>query len=346
MNYRILQKILIVVFVFSIVFAGKSAFALTVSPIKFELSGDPGQTVSEEITLINENDTDEVFYTSYANFEAQGETGNPNFVNPTDGLGTWMSTYSSVKLGPKEMKKMPLSITIPANAEPGGYFAAVFWGTEPPSENMVVIGARTGLLVLLRVNGDIDEKGGIVEYDTLQSKNFYTSLPVSFYYRFQNNGGDRIKPEGDIIIKHILGYTRARVPANIAEGNILPTQTRRFETTWQGKDGSNNVVDVENLGFLAQAKNQWSNFAFGYFKAQLLLRYGTDNALHDTKTVGFWVIPWQLLLLVLVVVGLVFFVLKKIIHQHNKALIERVRAQLKKESRDQSNENPSSSAQL
>ena len=99
-------------------------------------------------------------------------------------------------------------------------FAAVFWGTNNPelAEGVsIAIGAKTGVLMLLRVNGEVYEKVGILEYDTISHKNFFTSLPVSFYYRFQNSGGDRIKPDGDIVIRHMFCFVIAKVPANAVQ---------------------------------------------------------------------------------------------------------------------------------
>src|SRR3990167_7155699 len=72
--------------------------ALTWTPIRMEIAGDPGQILSQEMTLINERDTDETYYASYTNFEAQGETGSPSFVDAKEGLGTWIQTVESVVL--------------------------------------------------------------------------------------------------------------------------------------------------------------------------------------------------------------------------------------------------------
>lgn len=324
--------------ILALVFFGvvSRAHALTLTPVRLELSGDPGATVDGEITLINDRDTQETFYSSFANFEAQGETGSPNFVDPVEGLGTWMTTDTSVVLAPNTSKIVPVSINIPTNAEPGGYFAAVFFGTNNPNTGgagTVAIGAKTGVLVLLKVNGLVDEKGGILEYGTKNSDKFFTSLPVSFFYRFQNTGGDRIKPEGNITIKHFLGFTKAVVPANIIEGNVLPNQIRRFEVTWQSKNGSS--VQPEKMNFLNTVKYQWRNFAFGYYKADLLLSYG-ENKQNTSGSTGFWVIPWQLLITLIVLAFVIFTAWKKYSKHRRSSLMNEVREELMKEMTDKS----------
>ena len=63
-----------------------SAQALTVSPARAELAGDPGQTISDSFIVINEQNVDQTFYTSVENFESSGESGTPNFTNSKEGI--------------------------------------------------------------------------------------------------------------------------------------------------------------------------------------------------------------------------------------------------------------------
>ena len=60
-------------------------------------------------------------------------------------------------------------------------------------------------LSLVSKYGEIDEKGGILEFGTVNNQTFFTALPVSFTYRFQNSGSDRVKPDGFVNIKNIFG---------------------------------------------------------------------------------------------------------------------------------------------
>lgn len=112
-----------------------------------EISGDPGQTLQGELTLFNEQDETKIFYSSAENFEARGETGTPFFLPEKVGLATWIKTEGQVTLKPKEEKTIPFSIVIPKNAEPGGYFAAILWGTTPVQATQggqVAVGGEIG----------------------------------------------------------------------------------------------------------------------------------------------------------------------------------------------------------
>ena len=339
-------KVIFIIFSFILfLFGVHNALALTLTPIRLEISGNPGQTLSEEMTLINERDTTETYYVSYANFEAQGETGTPTFVDAKDDLGTWMQAPDSISLAPGTSKIIPIKITIPKDADAGGHFAAIFWGTQPKSSTpgQVAIGAKTGMLVLLRVNGNVSENGGLLEFSTLNKQKFYTALPVSFFYRFQNNGGDRIKPTGDVKIKDILGITEKKIPGNPVDGNILPSSVRKIETVWQGKDVSGSVAEKDRGGFFDQVKYEWRNFAFGYYNAHIALTYGTKNEV-ATSAFSFWVFPWHLTIVVIILLALLYFVIKKTLKHYNHWVIAQAEKMLKMEEQKEAHEHHKNSA--
>ncbi len=318
--------------VFLFVASANSAHALTITPIRLELKANPGQVIKQEITLFNEHESEEVLYVSYANFEASGDSGNPTFVDPKDDLGTWMNAAQKVTIAPKSSQIVPLIINVPQDATPGGHFAAVFWGTVPPgnTSNQVSIGAKTGVLVLLSVSGSVSEDGGIIEFNTKDKSRFYTSLPISFFYKFQNNGGDRVKPTGQIVMKNMIGITSARVPGNPVDGNVLPNSTRKIETTWQGKDGSTPITDEDQGNFFTKVGREWRNFAFGHYKANITLSYGVKNQV-AVASVGFWVFPWHLTIFVIVLIIIVYYFGRKLIRHYNEWVIGRAEEMLRRE---------------
>lgn len=294
------------------------ASALTISPARVEIAGDPGRVIGGEFTLINEQATAQTFYVSYENFSAQGETGAPSFSAEKVGLASWLSVPSpSVTLQPGSIIKVPYAITIPADAEPGGYFAAVFWSTTPPSTStsQVSIGAKLGLLILLRVNGDIVEEGGITLFDRNGHGFFYNSLPVSLRYKFRNDGADRIEPKGTVTIRNTVFIRTARIDANAADGNVLPGSVRQFSVEWLKHKATEPVA-----GFLDAVQYQWQNFALGLYSARLDLDYGSQG-LHASKTVWFFVLPWQLALCLACGVFIIWKGGKVIVRRYNRYII-------------------------
>ena len=301
-----------------------SAFALTLTPLRLELNGNPGDTLTEKVTLINERKTAETFYTSYENFEAQGETGSPMWVDATDDIGTWMSTDTSVVLAPNQSKDVIIKIKIPQNAEAGGHFGGVFWGTTPSIQNagQVQIGAKAGVLVLLSVSGNVSEKGGILEFATKNKQTFYTALPVDFYYRFANDGSDRIKPAGSVVIKDLVGLTATTVSGNPVEGNILPKSIRKIETSWYGADVPDPANPAPVRNFLDQAVYEWHNFGFGKYTANLSLVYGVKKETTSAKF-SFWVLPWELLIVSFLTLIFSFLVIRVALRHYNSWVIGR-----------------------
>ena len=279
-----------------------SANALTVSPPILEISADPGNTLTGEIKLFNESDRTQTFYTSFENFEPSDDTGTPKFVGAEGGLATWLSATGSITLAPKEEILVPYTLSIPFDIEPGGYFAATFFGAQPPvnSGSQVSIGGRIGVLMLLRVNGDIPEDGGLLEYNTKDSKYFYTHPPVAFEYRFSNDGGDRVVPRGDIEIKNAFGKVRDTIDANAQQGSVLPNSARQFNPIWQPEVG---VPE----GFIETFKYQWRNFHFGFYRAEINLGWGFTNQLAN-DSIGFFIFPWQLLLVLLIGLIVLWFI--------------------------------------
>ena len=323
-------------FLFSIVAIGLFLFtnkvnALTLSPSRIEITGDPGQTLTEKMVLINENNDVETFYSSFANFEAQGESGNPAFVTATDDLGTWMSTSPTIILQPGESETVPFTVNIPKDATPGGHFAVLFWGTGAVAPGTVGVGSKTGLLVLLSVNGNVKQDAGFLGFNTLNKQFWYSTLPVSFEYRFKNDGGDRIKPVGPLTIRDTIFFPAQVLDANPGAGNVLPSSTRRFQVDWINYTRPSDYVAPN--GFFAKfwdnVSYQWKNFAVGLYSANINVAYGTNNQ-HAKATVFFFVFPWQLVLVMLVVIIILIWGGKFILGRYNKFIIEKARQQLPK----------------
>ncbi len=289
--------------------------ALTVSPVRLELSGDAGDTVFGNFKLFNEKDENLKYFIVFRTFSAKDETGEPNFPDTQDEFISWVNVSPEVTVPAKDYKELTFKVNIPKNADPGAHFAAIFASTVPPkdgenSSNLKITG-EVGTLILFRVNGDFKDGADILEFNTKDKKNSFTELPVWFYYRFQNSGNNYIKPLGDIIIKNFFGGTSKVIPANRDKGNILPQSVRRFEAAWwEGSGAKNQSPDFKGYSepqtFLEHVSHQWNNFAFGKYTATLNLAYDKSTDKAATATISFWLIPWHLLS-VIAAVGTVFF---------------------------------------
>lgn len=302
------------------------ADALTLSPAKVEVSGDPGATIRGEFIVLNEQQDTMVFYTSAENFTAEGESGTPSFKKESTGLSSWVTIDPSFTLTKGEQKVIPFDITVPKDAEPGGHFAAIFLSTTPsvPAEGQVSVGAKIGVLVLLRVSGEIRQEGGVVDFASSDGKRLYSSLPISFSYRYKNAGNDRVIPAGDLTIRNILGWEKATVPANGNQGNVLPGSIRKFEVSW-GKPEARAV----SRNFFDAVYYEFSHFAFGGYKALLTIQK-SDVSAPDMSFVIF-VIPWHLLSVVIVIMCVLVLFFTKGLKRYNRWIIAKAQQSHKSE---------------
>lgn len=320
-------QLALLIIILGLFFIGNRSEALTLSPVRIEMKGNPGETVKGEMMVTNESEGTSVYYSSYANFEASGDSGSPSFVEPKNGIGTWMSTTASIDIKEKEAKAIPFSIEIPKDAEPGGYFGAILWGNSPNTPGSgVAIGSRTALLILLSVNGDVKEAGGLVDFSTNDNKIFYNTLPASFTYRFRNDGGDRIKPVGKITMHDLFYIPEDKIDANPSQGNILPGSTRRFNVDWVKNPREADYVAPSGIfaKFFDQAIYQWRNYAFGPYFAKLNLLYGTE-ATRVTKYTFIFVFPWQLLVCLAIILFIIIWGGKKMLKRYNSHIIQKAR---------------------
>jgi hypothetical protein len=293
------------------------ANALTISPVTVEVAGDPGVTLRGELELFNEQNQPKTFYSSFENFEPSGETGSPRFVGSGSGLATWLDTTDQIVLQSNETVKVPYTITIPADAEPGGYFAAIFWGEQNPetlAAGELAIGGRLGVLILLRVNGAIEEGAGIIDFAPEKGGWLRAHVPVTFSYRFNNTGGDRVVPEGSVRVTNLFGSVVATFDANPQRGSVLPGSTRRYGVVWSGDS-----APAPEASFGALLAHEWREFRFGWYRAELALDWQHDGSDVLRATTSVVLVPWRLLLVGFLLLGVGMFALRR----YNRWIIAR-----------------------
>ncbi len=315
----------VVLIILGLNFFPLDSLALTVSPAKFEFSADPGDTIQSHITLINEQKITLAFKASLERVTTRGSYGEPMFTGEKVGLANWIElTPSEVILGPGQEKKILLVIEVPENADAGGNYAAIFWSTVPIEGGGSGMGItmRVAALVLLRVSGEVIESGEILNFRA--NKKSINYLPINFSCTLKNTGTVHLKPKGEIVIKNILGRTAKILPVNSEGYNVLPDSERNFSVSWQPK------LEIKGKGFLAELKKEKADFAFGYYRATLNLEFGTTQEKQSLKSsLGFWVIPWRILLLSFLILGAVFFGIVQGIKRYNDMIIAKAGMQIK-----------------
>lgn len=309
------KKILLGI-LFSVIFISSPSFveALTVSPQKMEFLGEPGDILTGEIRLVDTGVGQKRYFVSFENFESKDDSGKPHFVGSFRGLATWLLSDTEVFLREGEEKSLPFSIAVPIDAKPGGYFATIFF--EPQTLDNETQDTKIGVLIFLRVEGEMKEGGRIISFSLVNNKRITSTSPFFFEYRFKNEGDDRIIPKGRITVFHNKKESIGFVNLNENGSSVLPGSFRRFESTLH----DSRARAPENPSFFQVVKNQWGDFKFGLYTATISVELG-ENGGTDTRSYKFFILPWQIfisfafgLAVILYVVSLFFpNILKKII---------------------------------
>ncbi len=281
---------------------------MQISPVLVELNGDKGKSYKIKLNVINVTPGDLVFTSAVNDFTSKDETGAPEIIldganPPSSSLKSWISPIPPLRLKSKQSQTIEATINIPANAEPGGHYGIIRFSGKAPEldESGVALAASAGTLVLVRVNGQVNE--------TLQLADFYTEQdgkqsfwfeqgPVDLVEKIKNTGNVHVKPKGQAVIKDMFGRTVASLEVNADGGNILPNGTRRFAQTLD---------------------KRW---LFGKYTVSMDLAYGTTGQVLQGK-LNFWIIPWKLIMLVVLVLVGIVFLLRWLLRRYNARVIAR-----------------------
>jgi hypothetical protein len=288
---------------------------MTVSPVFFDLTGDPGTTITTKVRIRNNTNSPIPIKLGVEKIVGD-QNGNITLKDNNDQTLSWITfPESSLVAKPLEWTDVPFSIDIPKDAAYGYYWTITFKQDEsnPLTKNGVNLTGAAAVPILLNVKkAGATTQGKLTSFTTNAS--FYEYLPVKFSTRFQNTGNVHIRPKGNIFIKDWLGNQVGILNVNDADGAILPDATRAFEADW-----SDSFISVETKmqdgqpkldknGKPEQTLNiQWSkilDLRIGRYTASeiLVLSTPTKDIPYQAET-SFFVFPWK------IIIGLIVFVI-------------------------------------
>lgn len=251
-----------------------------VGPAKIEVSARPGESQIAYITVANRTGERREFNITTEDFSGS-DTEDQAFVLLGDDSGPYslrdyISTPgTSVTLDHNQRARIPVTISVPANAEPGGLYGGVLVNTlmadesQPDDTAQTPIIARIGTLFFVTVPGDVVREGQLESVQTIPNKSWFQKGPIRFSVLFKNTGSIYLAPSGTISVKNFFGTELSK--AEIETWFAMPQSTRFREVVW----------DRENL--------------FGRYTATIEVDRGYDG-ITDVQTVSFWVIPWKFII--------------------------------------------------
>ncbi len=296
--------------------AQADSLALSVTPPLININLTPKQEVATEISVVNNNSRPLKVYIEAVDFQDNGNgvefLYSEDIGNDPDSYNMYMSrwvtlTKTEVDLAPYRSEKIPFVISVPEGANPGGHYAALLVGTNPPDDqeqgSVVKIASKISCLILARVEGEVKEKGMIREFST--QKAIAGTAENIFKVKFENLGNIHLRPQGTIKVVDMFGKQKGEVLEfnNKKDyGNVLPNGEREWDIPWKDDDF----------------------FLFNRYKAELAVSFGQEAIQTDNRFVYFWSVDWKWLsVAVASLVGLILlllFVIKLYVRQSVRSL--------------------------
>jgi len=289
--------------------------ALEIAPPLVYIKANPGQVVHTKIQLRDITKTQLIVTNEVNDFVANGEDGTPKILMGDDSnnpfsLKNWITALPAFTLSPNQIQTLSVTINVPKNASPGGHYGVIrFTGTPPNvTGSGVSLSASLGALVLLTVSGKLTHKIAIDTFAVSKNEGgepakMFQSTPLSFTARLKNSGNIQEEPTGHIVVSDLFGRAVAGVNINVPPRNILPDSTRKFV----------GALDKSNLG---------SKRLFGLYHAKLTVRYGDNNDQVATDAITFWVIPWKLILIIIILLIAAFFGVKYWLKHYKRRVLK------------------------
>jgi len=282
---------------------------LQISPLPIELTAKPGTSTETDLRIRNAgNNTEKLQVKLLA--VSQDDNGNVHLTNPTssDEWFKWVSFDRQTFDAPSnEWQTIKMTVSVPKSAAFGYYFAVEYLrasDTSPEPGKAVAHGA-VATFILFNANAPGAKRSAQIVNLTADRKS-YEFLPASFSVKVRNTGNVHVAPHGSVFISK-GGKQVGSVTINSAQGNILPGGSRFFSSSWddgfpsyQTKMGEDGKPVMDKNG---QPKKslKWdfahaNRLRFGHYTAHLVMVY--DDGTRDQQmnaTVSFWVIPWRIL---------------------------------------------------
>lgn len=251
-----------------------------VGPGRAEIEVKPGQTITYEISVSNRISDDRTF-----NLVVEDMVGSPDGESAVTLLGDAVGPHTvrdfiklpknsfNLKLG--ERARIPVTISIPPDAEPGGYYGSVLVstirstseaGNGGTSAQSPVI-ARIGTLFFITVPGEVKKDGRFTDFLLVNNQTWFEKGPIKMNLVFENNGSVHLNPYGEIRVKNFFGEEVGMT--ELEPWFVLPESVR------------SRPVDFDR------------ELLLGRYVATAYVNRGYDDVV-DEKTVVFWVMPWKI----------------------------------------------------
>ncbi|WP_406494002.1 DUF916 domain-containing protein [Streptomyces sp. NBC_00846] len=212
----------------------------------FYLSADPGATLDDKVTVTNKTDRPQTFRLYAA--DAYNTARDGGFAvraqnEKQHSVGAWARTdRDRVTVRPHGSVTVPLTITVPEDAEPGdhpGALVALDERIDPADAGAVAVGIRkaVGARIYLRVNGPTMPALSVDDVRVEHSQPLVPGTGKSravISYTLHNRGNVTLNPKVALRAEGLFGRTLLARDLKKIPSELLPRQRVRLTEQWAG----------------------------------------------------------------------------------------------------------------
>ncbi len=271
-----------------------------VGPGRFSLEIAPGESKTVIVNISNRLGSKRLFQFDAEDMTAGGGENEGTIKLLGDEVGPYtIKDYISVPydrfyIENNERAVVPVTVSIPADAEPGGFYGSILTEVMPDETQVVEedvaptapLVTRIGTLFYVTTPGEIAQEGSLVDFATLPDKSFYLGGPVNMGIVYENTGSVHLTPYGTVSVTNILGDTVGLV--ELDPWYVMPQSVRTREISWDRE------------------------FLLGRYTVTADIERGYGNQT-DTLSLVFWVFPWKIIATVFAGVFIFFLILRFIL---------------------------------
>lgn len=272
-----------------------SSISLGYAPVSQELHINPGDTYTDKVTLWNLSDSEteyKIVIRGFKQIEDYPGTAvllsEEQEVSSTTSAANWFRIETESILVPSQYNfELNYVIEVPENAEPGEYYAQIFFYTDQevePTDSVVTINnIGGGPTFLVKTGDEFTESLELIEFKSLHK--FYETMDVTLSTTLENTGNVHLKPRGTLVFKNMLGQELSTMEFNPAGQAIIRDTVASYITEW-----CSDCLLTKN-----------GSLAVGPITAELIINYKSESPGYSpiTAETTFWVFPWKFALAVL-----------------------------------------------
>ena len=224
--------------------------SITLSPVKKNYTVNPGQTLSDTLTVLNDGQTAYDFIVYATPYSVQNSSYDPNFTTekPNADAYTWIQfEKTTYRAEPRQTVTVPYTVNVKSDASPGGHYGAIFVEIQPEDSEQptgVIVHKRAGTLLYATVSGTAKLAGE----NTGTTIPWYQSHPpLTANTSVKNTGNTDFTAKVTLTVKNAFGSVKY---TNTQEYAVLPDTTRDIRVIWENANWFglyNTTVTTESL---------------------------------------------------------------------------------------------------